>query len=246
MKTRIATAISVVGILGAGSAAALVNTQILDGGSAETSASAAVVPPASTVDLSVPDAPEPTLPETTVDTTIATTSSSEPPASTTTQPPAPTTTQPPAPAQQPASTGFLTSFNVGDAGVVTVDVIDGQLILIKAEAKPGWDIVKTEEHVDENEIEVEFRSTTLEVEFEATFIDGRIVPHVSSKSIAAETTAAATVPSNTVAGDSTGHDDDGHESDHDDDGHDNDGHESDHDGDDDHDDDHDDDDRDDD
>ena len=54
MKTKIATVLSIVGVLGAGSAAALVNTQILDGSASESSASAAVLPPAATVDLTVP------------------------------------------------------------------------------------------------------------------------------------------------------------------------------------------------
>ena len=53
MKTRIATVLSVIGVLGAGSAAALVNTQILDSGPTDSGASAAVLPPASSVVLTV-------------------------------------------------------------------------------------------------------------------------------------------------------------------------------------------------
>jgi hypothetical protein len=214
MKTRIATALSVVGVLGAGSAAALVNTQILDGGPAESAASAAVLPPASTVDVSIPDVPdEARAPETSVDTIVTTPATSEPQPTATTEPVAP---------PAPAPSEFLTAFNVGAAGVVTVDVIDGQLVLVKAEAKAGWDVTKTEQHDAENEVEVDFSSGTVSVEFEAMFIDGQIVPKVTSKSIGGNTAPAGTVPgdatSTTIAG--SGHDD--HESDHDD-------HESDHD-----------------
>ena len=199
MKTTIATALSVIGVLGAGSAAALVNTQILDGGPAESTASAAVLPPASTVDVSIPELLEARVPELQVDTTVDTTSTTQPEA--------------PKPAA-PAPSGYLTSFNVGDAGVVTVDVVDGQLLLVDTEAKPGWQVSKAEQHDDDNEVEVYFSSSTVRVEFEATLIDGQIVPKVSSKSLG---TSAAPAKAPTVAPPGKG-DDDVHE--YDDDEHD--------------------------
>jgi len=193
MKTTIATALSVIGVLGAGSAAALVNTQILDGGPAESTASAAVLPPASTVDVSIPELLEARVPELQVGTTTPTP---------TTQPEAPVPTAP---------SGYLTSFNVGNAGVVTVDVVDGQLLLVDAEAKSGWQVGKAEQHDDDNEVEVYFSSSTVRVEFEAALIDGQIVPKVSSKSLgtsAAPTTAAPTsAPAPAVAPPSKGDDD---------------------------------------
>ena len=210
MKTRIATALSVVGVLGAGSAAALVNTQILDGAPAESSASAAVLPPASTIDVSIPTVPDTSLPP---DTTV------EPPTPST-EPSAPATTEPPV----PAATGFLTAFNVGEAGVVTVDVIDGRIILISAEAKAGWDVTKTEQPDDDNEIEVYFRSGTTEVEFEAALIDGQIVPKVSSRTLGGASDPAS-VPSDTTAGN---HDDD-HDDEYDDHDDDDDDHDDEHD-----------------
>ncbi len=48
MKTKMATALSLIGVLGAGSAAALVNTEILDSGSAAATSSALVTPSATT------------------------------------------------------------------------------------------------------------------------------------------------------------------------------------------------------
>ena len=181
MKTTIATALSVIGVLGAGSAAALVNTQILDGGPTESTASAAVLPPASTVDVSIPEMLDARVTELQVDTTVDTTTP---------------TTQPEAPAPAaPAPSGYLTSFNVGEAGVVTVDVVDGQLLLVDTEAKSGWQVSKAEQHDDDNEVEVYFSSSTVRVEFEATLIDGRIVPKVSSKSLGTSAAPAKAAPS---------------------------------------------------
>jgi hypothetical protein len=213
MKTKIATALSVVGVLGAGSAAALVNTQILHGGETESSASAAVLPPASTIDVEVPEitVPETTAPETTAPATTAPESSV--PESSVPEPSVPGSSVPessvpgssvpessvPASAV-PAPSEFLTAFNVGEAGIVTVDVIDGKLVLVSAEAKDGWEVVEAEEN-DDNEVEVEFRSATVRVEFEASFVGGRIVTEVESYAIGV---TATTSPS----GGDDGHSDD--------------------------------------
>ena len=209
MKTTIATALSVIGVLGAGSAAALVNTQILDGGPAESTASAAVLPPASTVDVSIPELLEARVPELQVDTTVDTTTP-------TTQPEAP---KPAAPAA-PAPSGYLTSFNVGEAGVVTVDVVDGQLLLVDTEAKAGWQVSKAEQHDDDNEVEVYFSSSTVRVEFEAALIDGQIVPKVSSKSLGTSAAPAKAAPTTRRSTRTRHRYDAGHE--HDDDEHDDD------------------------
>ena len=235
MKAKLATALSVVGVLGAGSAAALVNTQILDNGQTESGASKAVLPPASTVELSVPDLAAPDAE--TIRVAVPTGGVEQ----TTTTTVRPTTTLAP----EPEVSGYLTSFNVGEAGVVTADVIEGQLVLVSAEPKAGWTVTKaeddsnddTEEH--ENTIHVEFVSSTVLVEFEAEFVDGQIVPHVESTAIGAPTAAAAPTPAAAPApapavaptgdDDSYEHDDDEYE--HDDsyeDEHDEDEHEDSH------------------
>ena len=121
MKTKLATALSIVGVLGAGSAAALVNTQILDGSGSESTASAAVLPEAATVDLTVPsttiDDSGSGDDDSTDDSSTSTTTTAAPDPTTTTTV-VTTTTAAPAP-----TAGFLTAFNVGDSGVVTVDVV---------------------------------------------------------------------------------------------------------------------------
>ena len=176
MKTRIATALSVVGVLGAGSAAALVNTQILDSGPAESSASAAALAPASSVDITIPDTtPDETTSTTEPETTEVDTTMAAPPAAADFT--SASTQRNPAP---PAS-GFLTTYNVGDAGVVTLDVVDGRLVLVNAAPKSGWSV--SSEESNDDEVDVEFLSTTVRVEFSATFVDGQIVPKVTSKSV---------------------------------------------------------------
>jgi hypothetical protein len=221
MKTKIATALSVIGVLGAGSAAALVNTQILDSGPAESGASAAVLPPATPVDITVPEVDLQTLLPT------------EPVELQPSDPTTPPTTAEPAPATV-APSGFLTAFNVGEAGVVTVDVVDGRLVLVSAEPKAGWEVTSASEDDEQNHVDVEFVSDTVRVEFEASFTDGAIVPHVESKSIAvtaasgasAGTGGATATPPPAAPTTTVGHDDDEYD-DHGSDDHEYDDHESD-------------------
>ena len=201
MKTKIATALSIVGVLGAGSAAALVNTQILDGPT-KSGASAAVLPEPSSIDLDVPEMTVDTLPFSTV---VA----AADPTTTVPETTGPTVTLPSA-APAALASGLLTAFNVGDAGVVTVDVIDGQLVLVSAEPKAGWTLSKAEDDSNddsdafENEVEVEFISASVLVEFEAHLVDGQIVPKVESKAIGGTANTTPSV-SNTYDDD---HDDD--------------------------------------
>jgi hypothetical protein len=234
MKTKVATVLSIVGVLGAGSAAALVNTQILDGAASESAASAAVLPEPATVDLTVPtttidDIDDERTSSTTVPTVAAPAAAPSAPA--TTGPPS-TTAAPAinaAPAIAPAarSDEYLTAFNVGDSGVVTVDVVSGRLILVNAEAAPGWTVTKAEEDGPDH-VEVTFTSSTVRVEFEATFDGTTITPSVSSASIPKPAPAsAAPAPSPTPTAQYDDHDSDDHDSDdHDSDDHDSDDHEA--------------------
>lgn len=197
MKTRIAAALSIAGVLAAGSVAAVVNTQILDG-SNESSASAAVLPPPATVELTVPTT---TLP----DAEDATTETSAPV----------TTTQAAEVAlETKASQEFLTAFTVGGSGVVTVDVIAGVIILVKAEPADGWSVLRSEEDPPDR-VEVEFASPVMIVEFVATFDGVSITPSVSSRSIAARGSAPGAVTSTTTPRSDDDRDDD-HEADDDD------------------------------
>ncbi len=196
MKTKIATALSLIGVLSAGSAAALVNTQILDSGPTKSGQSAAVPEQITSTTIPVSTAPTSTatstLPTTTAPTMIVVTT--------------------PSTVASPAPTGFLTTYNVGDAGSVTLDVIDGKLTLVSSAPNAGWQVSKSEQQDDENKVEVDFQSATVRVEFEATFVDGQIVPEVSSSpvvdgSVPRTTLAGGTAPSNTIDDDDDDDDD---------------------------------------
>ncbi|MGA1075144.1 MAG: hypothetical protein ACO307_08430, partial [Ilumatobacteraceae bacterium] len=213
MKTRLATALSLAGVLTAGSAAALVNTQILSGDPSVGSASAAVLPPATAVELTIPEAvaSDPTvsvppttsvvIPPVTTGTTIGSaatpnltaegdrtrsSSLSVVPRSTGSTLPTTTMASPQTPSSTTvpttAATSMLTAFSVGEAGVVTVDVVDGMLMLVAAEPNVGWSVTKTED-AGGDEVEVHFTSSPVRVEFEAPLVSGGIVPEVSAYAI---------------------------------------------------------------
>jgi hypothetical protein len=206
MRTPFAAAISIAGVLVAGSAAAMFNSQVFGDTGGASGASAAILPPPSQVVVSVPDA---TVPPTTdhVTTVAPTTSTATPPTTATRE------------------TGMLTAFEVGNAGVVTVDVIEGRLVFVSAEADAGWTIdEKSSDDVSDSNVEVVFRSSTVIVQFDAELVDGVIVPHVESEATGSTAAAqagqppAATQPAATQsAPPSTRYDDD---DDHDDDEHD--------------------------
>ena len=126
MKARIATAISVAGVLIAGTAAAAVNTTILDGGTPSGAASQAVLPPAATVDVTIPTTAAPSSESSSSSTSLPTTSL---PNNTT-----PTSSTVPGGSTSGGSslTGMLTAFTVGSAGVVTVDVVSGHVVFVSA------------------------------------------------------------------------------------------------------------------
>ena len=182
MKARIATAISVAGVLIAGTAAAAVNTTILDGGTPSGAASQAVLPPAATVDVTIPTTAAPSSESSSTSTSLPTTSL---PNNTT-----PTSSTVPGGSTSGGSslTGMLTAFTVGSAGVVTVDVVSGHVVFVSATPNAGWIVTETEQddsddddgEMTTSEVEVTFASSTTIVEFEVDLVNGQLVPHVES------------------------------------------------------------------
>lgn len=223
MKTKIATALSLVGVLSAGSAAALVNTQILDGGAGSADASDVLTSSTIEPSPSTSDEPAPSTSDA-ASTTTTVVSTTEP--DTTVVVTTPSTTS--APSQ------FLTTFNVGEAGTVTVDVVDGKVVLVDAVPAAGWELRKAEE--DDDEVEVKFTNATTLVEFKVRFRDGQLVPSVESKALGAGSTSTTVAGGNTSTtiddddDDETENtiDDDDEDEDHDDDSdHDDDDHDDD-------------------
>ena len=221
MKKTIATTLSIIGVLGAGSVAALVNTQVLSSGPSEATASAALLPAADEIDLTVPTLATLPVITTRIDLQAGARATDATSSTSTTLAEAPlveststTTVAPPPPA--PVAPSRLTAFNVGDSGIVTVDVVNGKLIIVNTQPSAGWTVTGSEERTD-NSIRVTFASATIRVKFTAVFADDQIVPSVESESIPAPTTTAATPPSSGYNDDDY---DDEYESDdsHDDDG----------------------------
>lgn len=72
-----------------------------------------------------------------------------------------------------------TSYQVGGAGTVTVQIVAGQLVLLDATATKGWSF-----EVDKSggrDIKIEFESGESEAEFEAKLRDGQIRIEVEAK-----------------------------------------------------------------
>ncbi|HEY0518872.1 MAG TPA: hypothetical protein VGC84_05210 [Ilumatobacteraceae bacterium] len=141
MKTKVAMLISIAGVLVAGSAAALVNNQVL-GGSSSTSPLV--------VDNAV-DAPEPTA--STTATTIATVITSSPPA---------TSLVP----SQAASVATQASYAIGDAGTVTLDTAGDVLTIVSVVPTAGWTTTNAENQ-DPTNVEITLQSATVDIEFHA-------------------------------------------------------------------------------
>jgi len=252
MKSSLITALSLVGVIGAGSAAALVNTSIFD--SAPQSEQAAFVPGAAVVELTLPATPDPapvanangmsleqltggpqetpaaqtdavavsqatTIPSTTTGAATSAGVSSAGSLSlkqvTTTVAPTPTTTAPPT-----NTPSLLTRYDVGEAGSVTVDVIDGKIALIDATVGAGWTLVSSGTSTGSNAVNVQFTDDQINVYFTATLANETITPSIRSEKVP-------------TSGGYYDDDDDDHyehdDDDHDDDDHDDDDHYEDHD-----------------
>lgn len=157
MITRTATLFSLAGVLVAGSAAALVNSQVLQDSSDPTSDPSSILLATST-----------TQPQTTSTATAVTVV------------PSTATTV----AGAPAST--LAVFSVGDAGVVSTDSAGGVLVLASAVPNPGWTVASTGSN-GFGGVGVTFRSAEIEIVFNAVLVDGQVVTSVESSFIDAGT-----------------------------------------------------------
>lgn len=204
MKTRMATLLSVAGVLAAGSAAALVNTQVLQGGDdGAVSAEAASV----TFETNVAAALDSTLASTAAPTTLPSTS-------------APPTTEKPTKRSTTTSDPTLGQqvFQVGESGLVTVQRDGDTLTVIDATANSGWTVVSASA-VSPSEIRVVYRSSSVEVVFTAATAFGQIGTDVTARSLVSQ--PAATAPSSNTTPNSTPttyQDDDGDDDSYEDEG----------------------------
>lgn len=153
MKVRIATVLSLAGVLVAGSAAAMVNTQVLrsDGGN----------------DVQI--ASDVTLSNVTIATGTVTTTPTDPASPT----PTPTTV---------ASSTTQAVYQIGEAGLVTLDSAGGVLTVVSVVPNLGW-IVAEAESEDAYNVEVKFQSAFTVLEFRANLLFGVIGTSVESKNL---------------------------------------------------------------
>jgi hypothetical protein len=162
MKARITTVLSLTGVLVAGSAAALVNTQVLQG-SAVPAGSGNKVTIALDKFASAVDQDAPTV---VGDTTL---------------PPAPTP-ESPDPALAAAAVTTQAIYQIDDAGLVTVDTAGDVLTLVSAVPNPDWSVVNAQS-VDAYNVEVQFQMGTTLVEFRANLLFGVVGTAVVTTSL---------------------------------------------------------------
>lgn len=188
MKTRIAAVLSISGVLVAGSAAAMVNTQVLDDKVAASPTITAASTSSAPTDSSVPEAA----------------SSTSVSSSSTTTSVVPVTSVP------TSASGTQVTYQVGDAGTVTLDTVGDVLTIVDVVAGSGWTIDEAEIE-GPLEVEIKFESATTEVKFRAALLFGVVSTSVETELVEHDY-------------DDDHDDDDYDEVDHDDDDHDDDDH----------------------
>jgi hypothetical protein len=143
--------ISIAGVLVAGSAAALVNTQVLTG---NASPSAFSVDPTTSSVTTVAAAQEPVV------TTTA-------------------TTVPAASPQVAASPATQAVYAIGNAGSVTLDTTGDSLTIVNVTPASGWAVTKSEAS-DASSVEIKLQSGNTEVDFHANLLFGVVTTSVES------------------------------------------------------------------
>jgi hypothetical protein len=142
MKTKVAMLISTAGVLVAGSAAALVNTQVLDG---STPSSALVIDatPASDTVTTVSSVPVVTTPSGGTFTVVTST----------------------------VGSATQASFAIGNAGTVVLDTAGDVLTIVGVTPASGWTVTKSERE-DSTNVEIKLQSGSAEIEFHANLLFG--------------------------------------------------------------------------
>lgn len=188
MKLRITTLISLVGVLGAGSAAALVNTQVLQNSESNSKGN-----------ISVASQSNSEASGTTASGDQGTKINAE---------------------VTKINSSVLTStqamYQIGEAGVITLDTAGNVLAIVSATPNSGWTVVKSESN-GASIIEVKLQSADTLIEFTATLQNGAITTTVESKFVGTTGDTGATPGSGNTPGTGSIDDDQGEDEDEDDD-----------------------------
>ena len=83
-----------------------------------------------------------------------------------------------------ATAAEQTTFQVTDAGSVTVEVLNGRLAIVSADATNGWRVA--EEETEDREIEVDFKQGERKLTFKARLVSGEIVTQLFEEDPGAE------------------------------------------------------------
>lgn len=183
MRTSLATTFSIVGVLASGAGAFAVNSYVLNSSSetAYVAPAATIVTPAGDMtavsDTGNVSGAATDLPES--QKALAVTNNPDSEVTNTT-----TDNVAVNPVSSPVSTVQTTTYNVGQSGRVTVTVNNGQLRVTSVTPSAGWS-AKLPEY-DDGEIEVEFYSGSLEVEFKARLVNGEVAVFVKSEDESAD------------------------------------------------------------
>lgn len=182
MKARITTVLSLTGVLVAGSAAALVNTQVLQSSTTRSTASA---------EVSIENEPES---QSTVSTTPSV-SVSLPNKLESIAGVAVTLASTPVSTQQ--------QYAVGESGTVVLDTANGVLTIVGIYPNAGWGVLE-HENSDALSIEIKFQSATTLVEFKANVLMGVVAFDTESYLLPQTTTGnSASNPTVGTSGSST-------------------------------------------
>ena len=227
MKTRAITVLSLVGVLTAGSAAAMVNTRVLNKETSpaktESFLSVTGLPVGGAVPATagVQSSPSPTAAANasassimvrplTISSTPA--SIAQKSSGSQTSSSGPTTTEPVAPAVR------LSAFQIGDAGLVRIESGSDEVRVAEIVPGRGWSVIRHTNGATTGTAEVVLQSATIEVTFYAELVGGKVVTRVESKSL---TTSGSGGVGGTDDHEEREDDDDEHEE-HEDDDHDDD------------------------
>jgi hypothetical protein len=169
MKPRIAAILSIGGVLVAGSAAALVNTNVLESDDRPTVVAAASGSSTSAPTSAGGDSSAPT--------------SSAPTSSSSSSTSRPTTTRVATTGGSSSSTTRIVSvtpttqgpgvFQLADGGTVTLSSANGVLTIVSVSPAPGWEVHEAEQE-SPHKVDVRVRNDQREVRFEATLLFGVI------------------------------------------------------------------------
>ena len=233
MKNRIAAALSLTGVLVAGSAAALVNTQVLRSNSTSGGTALAIADPTTSTSLASTPAAGSIVAVDFAGQPVATAAPTE----TAPQSPVPTTPTLVAAATAPAAGGGAitasaaaagepsaatqATYRLGDAGSVTLDTAGEVLTVVATSPSAGWTVAKIEQE-EVHAVNIRFRSATTELTFRAHLLYGVVSTSVETRTISAPpvaTTPGVTTPTTpTLPGNPSGEiDDDENDEQHDDD-----------------------------